>query len=111
MGLEKLEIGVRIRKFREEVCKETRQAFAEKCGLSENHLGKLERGEISISIKALDKICSKAGIKADYVLYGEDQDNMDLRKTINNLLEKSSEKELQGIMNFISLMKVFSESE
>ena len=55
MALDKINIGTRIRKVREEIYHETRQAFAERCGLSENNLGKLERGEILISSKALDK--------------------------------------------------------
>ena len=57
MTLDKIKIGARIRRIREELYHETRQLFAERCGLSENHLGKLERGEILISIKTLNKIC------------------------------------------------------
>ena len=42
MTLDKIKMGARIRKVREELYHETRQLFAERCGLSENHLGKLE---------------------------------------------------------------------
>lgn len=106
MVLNTLEIGIRIRKIREEIYKETRQQFAERCGLSENHLGKLERGSLLISIKTLNKICSATGTKADYILYGDNENtNLTIRKTIDNFLDNSSKKELKFYLKFISTLK------
>lgn len=55
MTLDKVEIGCRIRKIREEIIDESRQVFAEKCDISENILGKIERGEILVSMKIFIK--------------------------------------------------------
>ena len=86
MTLDKIKIGARIRRIREELYHETRQLFAERCGLSENHLGKLERGEILISIKTLNK-------------------HLNIRNTIDNFLDNSSKEELKMFFKFISIIK------
>ena len=108
MKLDKIKIGVRIRHIREEIFQETRQVFSERCSLSENHLGNLERGELLISIKALDKICSNAGIDADYILYGKfNNKKLSIRKTINTYLDHSSKEELKIYLKIISTIKSF----
>ncbi len=108
MVLNALEIGIRIRKIREEIYKESRQQFAERCGLSENHLGKLERGSLIISIKTLNKICTATGTTADYILYGNNEvQNLTIRKTIDNFLDNSSKKELKIYFKFISTLKSY----
>lgn len=108
MVLDKINIGTRIRKIREEIYKETRQNFAERCSLSENHLGKLERGEILISITTLNKICSASGANSDYILYGKcENKNLNIRKIIENFLDKSSKEELKMYFKFISTIKGF----
>lgn len=112
MDLDKISIGARIRKIREDIYHETRQLFAERCALSENHLGKLERGEILISIATLDKICSRAGIKTDYILYGKcENKHLNIRKTIDNFLDKSSKEELKMYFKFISAIKSFIKTD
>lgn len=109
MGLDKIKIGVRIRKMREETFRESRLVFAERCGLSENHLGKLERGEILISVKTLDKICEKSGASTDYILYGKtDETKSTSRNAIEHFLDTSSEKEIDIYLKFISLMKILT---
>ena len=108
MELDRINIGARIRKIREEEFLETRQMFSERCGLSENHLGKLERGEILISVKTLNKICSSTGMEADYILYGKsDSKHINIRKNIDNFLDKSSKEELKMYFKFISTIKSF----
>ena len=108
MKLDKIDIGVRIRKIREEEFHETRQLFAERCSLSENHLGKIERGEILISIKTLDKITSCTGVTTDYILYGNcENSNLTIRKNIDNYLDKSTKEELRMYFKFISAIKSF----
>lgn len=106
MTLDKIKIGARIRRIREELYHETRQVFAERCGLSENHLGKLERGEILISIKTLNKICSASGTNPNYILYGEcENKHLNIRNTIDNFLDNSSKEELKMFFKFISIIK------
>lgn len=111
MNIDQLNIGARIRKIREEIFCESRQLFAERCSLSENHLGKLERGEILISIKTLDKICTSTGTTSEYILYGKcENNNLSIRKTIDNYLDRSTKKELQMYFKFISTIKSFIET-
>lgn len=112
MVIDKVEIGARIRKIREEIYKESRQKFAERCGFSENHLGKLERGEILISINALNKICSESGVSSDYVLYGINQEKKSsVRTSINFLLDSSTKEELKMYLKCISSIKNFIQNE
>lgn len=110
MTIDKICVGARIRNLREDIYKETRQSFAERCGLSENHLGRLERGDLLISINALDKICSATGTNPNYILY-EKENNKDLniRKTIDNFLDNSSKQELKLYFKFISTFKSYIE--
>ena len=83
MALDRIKIGARIRKIRDEIYQETRAAFAERCGFTENYLGKLERGEASISTKTLDKVCSAVGTTPNYILYGDSTNkNLSIRNTI-----------------------------
>ncbi len=108
MTLDKIEIGVRVREIREKMYKETRQAFAERCGISENNLGKLERGEILISIKGLNKISSATGVTTDYILYGDSETKiLSIRNIIDNFLDKSSKDELKMYFKFINTIKGF----
>lgn len=110
--LDKINIGNRIRKVREVIYEETRQIFSERCDLSENHLGKLERGEILISISALNKICSSTGTNADYILYGKcENKHLKRRKVIDNFLDKSSRDELKMYFTFISTIKKYTLSQ
>ena len=70
MTLDPLLIGTRIRKIREEEYNETRTDFANRCGLTETHIGQIERGEILLSTNALNKIITSTGANANYILYG-----------------------------------------
>lgn len=112
MTLDKVNIGTRIRKIREEIYHETRQVFAEQCSLSENHLGKLERGELLVSVSVLNKICSTTGTSSDYILYGKSKNNnLNIRKTIDHFLDNSSKDELKMYFKFISTIKGFISME
>lgn len=108
MELDKIDIGNRIRKIREEIYNETRQLFAERCRLNENHLGKIERGELIVSIKSLNKICSATGASADYILYGKNENkNLKIRKSIENFLDNSNKDELKMYFKFITIIKSY----
>ena len=108
MELDKIQIGERLRKERENKFSESRTKFAERCGLSENHLGKLERGELSISIRTLNKICSSSGINADYLLYGNNSiKNSKVRSNIDFYLDNASKEELNVYFKLIASFKDF----
>ena len=109
MSLDKLSIGMRLREIREDIYHETRHDFAERCNLSENHLGKLERGELLLSIKALDKIFTATAADPDYILYGKcNNKTFKVRQTLDNFLDSSSKEELKMYLKFISTIKGFT---
>ena len=106
MELDKIQIGERLRIERVSKFDESRPKFAERCGLSENHLGKLERGELSLSIRTLNKICSSSGINADYLLYGNNSiKNSKVRSNIDFYLDNATKEELNVYFKLISSFK------
>lgn len=108
MALDKLTIGIRIRSIREDRFKETRANFADRCGLKESHIGQIERGEILISLKALDKIVRATGESMDFILYGKDTNkNLQVRKNIDMFLNHSSKDELKMYYECMSSVKKF----
>ena len=68
----------RIRKAREEMGY-TREKFAEKLDVSVSYLAELERGRTGISVKMLIKVCNVLGLSADYVLFGTERTDDELR--------------------------------
>ena len=68
----------RIRKAREEQGY-TRERFAEKLDVSVSYLAELERGRTGISVKMLVKVCNLLGLSADYVLFGTERKEDELR--------------------------------
>lgn len=102
--LDKIDIGVRIRELREKTYKETRAVFAERCGLTESHVGQLERGVILPSLSALDKICCMCGADLNYILYGKKENNS-LRKTLDIYLDRSNAEEIKMYFKCIASIK------
>lgn len=98
----------RIRKAREDMGY-TREKFAEKLDVSVSYLAELERGRTGISVKMLIKVCSVLGLSADYVLFGTERTEDEMRldairridekylplmdKVIEELLALDSDKE------------------
>ena len=76
----------RIRKAREDMGY-TREKFAERLDVSVSYLAELERGRTGISVKMLIKVCNVLGLSADYVLFGnertEDEMRLDAIRRIN----------------------------
>lgn len=68
----------RIRSAREKLGY-TREMFAEKLDVSVSYLAELERGRTGISVKMLIKVCNLLGLSADYVLFGEERSDDELR--------------------------------
>lgn len=104
MSLDKLEIGVRIRKIRDEKFHESREVFAERCNLKPSHIGQIERGQIMPSISALDKIACSCGENLDYILYGK-RVSSSIRNNIDAYLDRSTPAELTMYFKWISAFK------
>lgn len=79
-----LEIGNRIRSIRESM-RLNRDMFSEKINISEVFLAQVERGEKSISLNTLISICENTGYSADFILFGDIQDNTTSKKTLRLL--------------------------
>ena len=106
MELDVIKIGERIRKIREEDFKETREVFAERCNITVNHLGKLERGGFLISTKLLNTISSIAGVSTDYILYGKTNGkDTATRNRIDYILDNASIGELKAFLRVLSAIK------
>lgn len=96
MAIDKIKVGVRIRNIREINFKETREIFAERLNVSTGYLGKIERGEILISLKLLEKITKIAGVSADYILFENKKEKLSyVRRNINFILDSCTEDELK----------------
>mgnify|MGYP003218058070 CR=1 FL=1 len=57
----------------------TRERFAELLDVSVSYMAEVERGRTGVSVKMLVKICDVLGLSADYVLFGEQRGEDDLR--------------------------------
>lgn len=68
----------RIQKAREDMGY-TREQFAEKLDVSVSYLAELERGRTGISVKMLIKVCNVLGLSSDYVLFGSQRTEDELR--------------------------------
>ena len=96
MALDKVMIGARIRKVREEIFEESREKFGNRCNLTERHIGQVERGDFLISLSSLDMIASAIGVDVDYILYGKGENNkLQITENMHNIIDKSDKEELK----------------
>lgn len=108
MALDKVLIGSRIRKIREEMFEESREKFAKRCNLTERHIGQVERGDFLISLHSLDKITSAIGIDVDYILYGKGEKNkLNIRDNLNAIMDRSNKEELKMYYKCICTIKEY----
>lgn len=108
MALDKILIGNRIRKIREEIFEESRAEFGKKCDLTERHIGQIERGDFLISLLALDKIVSATGINVDFILYGKDEkNNSKPKENLINFIKKADNEEIKMYYKCVSSIKSY----
>lgn len=103
MLLDKVIIGERIRKLREETFKETRKLFAKRCDLTERCIGQIERGEFLLGLKTLDKIATATGIDTDYILYGKGKNNSTIRKALQTIIDRTDDDQVEMLYRCISI--------
>ena len=95
MSLDKVLIGERIRKIREETFNESRKLFAIRCDLTERCIGQIERGDFLLSLKTLNKIAIATGINTDYILYGNSSDDKsNLKYALHTIIDRFDKKQL-----------------
>lgn len=108
MALDKVLIGERVRKIREELLGESRSSFAKRCNLTERHVGQIERGEFLISLPTLDNIASATGVDADFILYGKGNNNkLKMKETLATLIDRADKDELQMYYRCITTIKTY----
>ena len=108
MALDKVLIGERVRKIREELLGESRSSFAKRCNLTERHVGQIERGEFLISLPTLDNIASATGVNADFILYGKGNNNkLKMKETLATLIDRADKDELQMYYRCITTIKTY----
>ena len=78
-------VGRRIRNYREELGL-TREAFAEKAGISPQFLSEIEHAQKGISVETLHKICTAFQVSSDFFVFGKP--NMNLSSPANQLLDE-----------------------
>ena len=106
MALDRIAIGARIRRIREEIFEESREQFGKRCDLTERHVGQLERGDFLIGLVSLDSIVSSTGIDADYILYGKgDNNKVQVKENLYNIIDKSEKDELKMYYTCITAIK------
>ncbi len=101
-----LEIGVRIRSIREELCM-SRNVFSEKVDISESYLAQLENGSKSLGTTALMSISEYTGYSTDYILFGKDADN-DYAKKIIRIVNVLPTDYLQLVYEMTRSIKSFT---
>ena len=102
MAIDRINIGTRIRKIREEVFDESREKFGRRCNLTERYIGQVERGDFLLTLSSLDKIASSIGVDVDYLLYGKNNNERSIEKqNLINLIDKSSKAEIAFYYKFL----------
>lgn len=108
MALDKLLIGNRVRRIREELFEESRNDFAKRCNLTERHIGQIERGEFLVSLPTLDKISSASGIDTDFILYGKgENDKLKIKKSLEAIIARADKEELKMFYKCITTINSY----
>lgn len=104
--LDNLKIGERIRSLRESMSL-SRERFAEMIDISEVFLGQIERGESSLSLKTLSNIVAFTGSSSDFILFGDESKNTNLKK-IEKIMQLSSEDTQNFVYNIIQNVSIYN---
>ena len=108
MVLDKILIGTRIRKIREEIFEESRSKFAQRCDLKERYIGQVERGEFLLSLECLNKIVSATGVDINYILYGiEENKNLKPIENLHHMINISNSEEAMVYYKCICTVKSY----
>ena len=95
MLLDQILIGKRIRTIREDYLEETRNVFANRCSLTETHVGQIERGEIMPSVNTFAKISKATDISVDYFLFGTgEKNNLQIAQKLHTMIDRSKPEDI-----------------
>ena len=92
-----VDIGLRIRQYRE-AQKLSREALAERVGITPRFCADLERGTVGASLSTLKKICEVLGISADSLFWDNGVRKQSIPDQLANLLSYSKEEYLPVLL-------------
>lgn len=98
------EVGVRIRELRD-MQHYTREALAEKIGISSKFLYEIETGKKGFSSDILCRISRVLSVSCDYIMFGEETEHQSTQKMVGAL---KGLKPLQ-IRKMQYILKIFSD--
>lgn len=102
MTQEEKEIGERI-KYLREVNNYTRDALAERIGISAKFLYEIEKGRKGFSADTLVKIAKSVSVSCDYIMFGDKAQNKGI-DDIEKILEEFSTEQLEQIRGILEVM-------
>ncbi|WP_340015782.1 helix-turn-helix transcriptional regulator [Paenibacillus sp. FSL K6-1318] len=108
-----LRVGKKIRLYRK-AKKLTQEELGEQLRIDYSYLGRIERGEVNITIETLDKIANSLNITPSQLLeddkhYSKDKLKTDILEKIDTTLLSLSSKELEVLHRLIKDALVFKE--
>jgi len=80
----------------------TRAEFGKLTSLSEQHVGKIERGK-TITVESIIKICEKIGVSSDYIIFGSHAP-MAAAAALHGLTHEQAQVTLDIAMNVIKFL-------
>ena len=103
----KKEIGKRIQRLRQNMDM-TKEAFADKIGISGQYLGLIERGKNCLSIEKLKILCDFTNTSADYILFGKNANTINDTK---NMLSEFTDDQLKDACETLKNIALFIKSK
>lgn len=98
MNTENIEIGLRIRNLREEA-KLSREKLAELSFISTQFLSDIETGKKGMTVTTLKKICNALNVSSDYIVYGNNDVNL------NNIAKMMTDMDKEKQLRIKSIFK------
>lgn len=100
------EVGARI-KYLRETNRYTREAFADKIGISSKFLYEIETGRKGFSANTLLRISQTLSVSCDYILCGHGGKNK-ISQEIRDILESMDPGQMERVKDIMSLVRDIS---
>lgn len=95
-----IEIGSRLKTARENMnC--TQSEFAELLGICDEHYRKIENGSAGLTIEKVNTFYKEAKIDPNYLIIGENKDNIELEYYLNNCSREQRKEVLTRLMRYM----------
>lgn len=101
------EVGNRIQKLRK-IKHFTREDLASSVNISAKFLYEIEAGRKGFSAETLCKMAEAFSVSCDYIMFGEDKENKDIRK-VNQVLSLLDSEQIRRIKETVQVLTEVSE--